>query len=611
MLLTRLVERAKAADRVPVPFYASKPVRWVVELNADGSLASPHPTALFDASDRARRNGTPQFVPAVQRSGVGALPMLAVDTAEYTLGWATDAKRAARAPGYHEAFRALVQRWHDTDPCPQSAALLGFLCGGHQAELKRPDDLAGTHLVGFRSGGTFAHDTESARRFWAAEAGARKGSTRSGLCLVCGARSQLLQTIPQQLPTRLVPGATNNASLVSLNKAVHGYDLTTQLEHTPICVSCGLRAMSALELQLGGESATNLQGQDSRLTWWVTKKTTFDLRVLETLDPSVIGHLLGSAVRGEPGHWPPEERLATFCALVVSGNVARVVVREWIEQPLPKIRDNLGYWFQHHQIAHAWTGEPQQVAMSRLVLAAGRWIPGRGGGKGAYAAFGARGADRPDGIYRMLHAAALLGRRLPTSVLAHVVHRVGTDGRVDAERAALIRLALRPWPDPTVPETYMPVLDPHQHEPSYLSGRIFAVLEDLQKTSNRVRGNPPLAVTFADRYFGRGITSPAVVLVTGRRTARAWLKVLRRKRPAWAEAIEQNLDDLYGRLDAAGGMPHGTVLAEKSAFILGYHHQRAHLRAERAAAIAAADSNASETDLGTDRPNEAPEGDSE
>jgi hypothetical protein len=56
-------------------------------------------------------------------------------------------------------------------------------------------------------------------------------------------------------------------------------------------------------------------------------------------------------------------------------------------------------------------------------------------------------------------------------------------------------------------------------------------------------------------------------------------------------------------------MPHGTVLAEKSAFILGYHHQRAHLRAERAAAIASAD--AAKTAPDVDRPDHGPEGDSE
>lgn len=599
MLLTRLVEYASLADRLPAPFYAAKSLRWAVELNADGSPASPRLTALFDASDRARRNGTVHLVPAVQRSGTASLPMLAADTAEYALGWATDDKRAGRAPGYHEAFAALVQRWHEADPCPQSAALLGFLRGGHQ--LERPAELAGTHMVAFRSDSEFAHDTESARRFWAIEAGARKGSSRNGLCLVCGSVGPLLQTIPQQLPTRLVPGATNNASLVSLNKAVHGYDLTVQLEHTPICVSCGLQAMAALEELLGGESAMNLPGQAARMAWWVTRKSTFNLRVLEDLDPVVIGRLLAAPLRGEQPRWPDEDRLATFCSLVVSGNVARVVVRDWIEQPLDKTRQNLGHWFQHHRIADAWTGEPRCVALSRLVLAAGRWSPGCGG-KGSYVALGGTGAHRDPDLFRTLLAAALLGRRLPPSVLAHVVDRVRADGRVDNERAALIRLALRPWPDLTQPETYMPVLDPHQHEPSYLSGRIFAVLEDLQKTANRVRGNPPLAVTFADRYFGRGITSPAVVLTTGRRTARAWLKVLRRQRPSWAEAIEQSLDSLYDQLVTAGGMPHGTVLAEKSAFILGYHHQRAHLRAERATAIASKNTH----DL--DEPADAPEG---
>ena len=47
---------------------------------------------------------------------------------------------------------------------------------------------------------------------------------------------------------------------------------------------------------------------------------------------------------------------------------------------------------------------------------------------------------------------------------------------------------------------------------------------------------------------------------------------------------EQQLDELFARLNAAGGLPHGAVLADQAAFILGYHQQRAASR-ERAAAV--------------------------
>lgn len=578
MLLTRLVEYARTDPAVPPAYYASKLLRWIVELNADGSPASTQLTDLADPTERTRRNGIPHVVPAVQRSGTGAQPMLAADTAEYALGWSTDETRVAKSARYHAAFADLASRWHQADRSAESSALHEFLTGQHADTLVRPDDLTGNHLVAFRVAGRFLHADPGAQRFWAGEAVGRKGSTREGLCLVCGQNGRLLQTIPQQLPTRLVPGASNNASLVSLNKAVHGYNLQEQLVHVPICTNCGLQSMAALESLLAGEYSTTYPGQDTRLAWWVTEDAEFDLRTLDEPSPEDVAHMIGGPARGVPSD---VEDLSFFCSLAIGGNVARVVVREWIEQPLPSIRKNLRRWFDDHEMVDLWTGLPQYVGTRRMAQAAGRWVPGRGEDNGSYVRFNAKGEDRPEDVYRGLLASALLKKTLPPRLLAHVVRRVRVDGRIDTARAALIRLALRRQPGIPNPEDYMPVLNPENNQPAYLAGRIFAVLSDLQYQANRARGSEPLNTTFSDRYFSRAVTSPAVALVTGRRTARAWLRVLRKRDLAATRAIEARLDELFDQLAVAGGMPHGTVLAEKAAFILGYHQERAAARARR------------------------------
>jgi CRISPR-associated protein Csd1 len=583
MLLTRLVELARTDPDALAPFYAHKRVRWVVELNPDGSLASQHLTPLADSSDRSVRDGVVHAVPYVQRSGTASKPMLIVDRADYALGWASDPAHEAKAAEYHRAFRELVARWHAAAQAPAAATLGAFFAAGHAAGLIRPEELASSHLVAFRSAGRFLHATEEARRFWAAEAGGRKTSASTGLCLVCGQQGQLLQTIPQQLPARLVPGATQSAALVSFNEATHGFALRKQLVHTPVCTTCGLQVMSALERLLAGTSSSTLPGQDARLAWWVTKGVAFSLETLDDPHPGQVAELLGSAAHGRE---PAAADLAVFCALMVGGNVSRVVVREWIELPLYRIQANLGRWFQDHAMVDAWTGETRYVGVGRLAIVAGRWIRGRGDQHGSYAKLGARGTERPDGVYHALLAAALLARPLPPKLLAHVVHRIRTDGRLDTERAALVRLGLLRRPDTPNPEAYMPTLNPQHRQPPYLAGRIFAVLEDLQHSAARARGDDAPNTTFADRYFGRAVTSPAVALVAGRRDARAWLKRLRRDRPSWATAAERRLDELFTQLAEAGGMPHGAVLADQAAFILGYHQQRAATRAERAAGAA-------------------------
>jgi CRISPR-associated protein Csd1 len=260
--------------------------------------------------------------------------------------------------------------------------------------------------------------------------------------------------------------------------------------------------------------------------------------------------------------------------------VSRVMIREWIDMPLERVQYNLASWFADHQMVDGWDGSLRYVGLGRLALVSGRWLADRK----SYARPGSSGEDRPDGVYQGLLRAALLSRPLPPKLLAHLVHRIRADGRIDAERAALVRLALVRRPGIKTPEAYMPALNPEHHQPAYLAGRAFAVLEDIQLSAARAAGDSAPNVTFTDRYFARAVTSPAVALVAGRRDASAWLKKLRRDRPTWAVAAQKRLDDLFTRIAENGGIPHGAVLADQAAFILGYHQQRAALHAGRATA---------------------------
>jgi len=439
--------------------------------------------------------------------------------------------------------------------------------------------------VAVRTDGEFLYRTASARRFWAGVAAARKTTGQRGLCLVCGCIGDMLKTMPRQLPARLVPQATQASALVSINKATHGFDLCEELVHTPICASCGLSAMSALESLLDDQWKSAITSQNSRLAWWVTDDVPFSLEGLDDPDPEQVAHLLASPLRGRPAAGVDDGQWPMFCGLVIGGNVSRIVVREWIELPLPRIQENLRAWFDDHQIVDFWTGDLRYVGITRMTTVAGRWIRGIGGGAGSYARFGTPGSDRPDGLHRALLRSALLAKPLPPRLLAHLVHRIRTDGRLDAERAALLRLALRRRPELPLSdrEAYMPTLNPADRKPAYLAGRTFAVLEDIQLSAAYASGEDPPNVTFTDRYFSRAVISPAVALTAGQRVAPAWLKRLRRARPDWAERAKILLTDRFDELAQAGGIPHGTVLADQTAFILGYHQERAALRAKRSA----------------------------
>ncbi|SDZ24145.1 CRISPR-associated protein, Csd1 family [Micromonospora pattaloongensis] len=605
MLLQRLVEYADTSEDVIPAFYARKPVRWSLEIDGNG-VPEGDLVSTADKDDPQRRFGVSRLVPSVTRT-VGISPALAVDNGEYVFGWLSEGAKPERVAKQHEAFRALITEWAAAERNGPGPAIAAFYRDGHAGKLRPPTDWSRGDLIGLWVDGVYAADTGSARRFWAGVAGDRKGSGRSGLCLVCGQVQPLLKTVPQQIPRRWVPGATQSASLVSMNEAVHGYELQKFLTNTPICADCGLKFMTALTGLLSDPlHSTALSGQNARLAWWVLGGSDFDpWATVEQLDPTQIQNLIAGPASGKES---AADDLSRYCSVTVGGNVARVVVRDWVEQPIRQVKDNIRAWFDDHKIVDAWTGEVVEVKVSQLARAAGRFEAGRNGGPGTWTKFGASGEHRPPDLFHRLLGAALLKRPLPPKLLNHVINRIRIDGRLDAARAALIRLALRRHPN--LPEHERERLTPtlsveHKQKPAYVSGRIFAVMDDLQRTVFRV-ADQKLNTTFAERYFGRAIDNPQVVIVSGRRNVQAWLKRLRGplRRPNWSEAYERRLDDLFVQLDA---IPNGAVLTDKAQFVLGYHQQRAEMRTERLAAAA----NKKKTDLPPEPDDVAPTTDAE
>lgn len=598
MLLQRLVEYADALpsnETVPA-FYRRKPVRYLLDLDVDGKPAG----GLVDTAvktDPQDRFGVPRPVPAVTRTG-GIAPALAVDTGEYVFGWVPEGGNAKRVADQHQAFQDLIDQWAAADPDGPARAIAAFYRQGRDRAFNPPEGWNRADLIGFRIGTRHAADTESAQRFWAQVAGDRKGSGRTGRCLVCGRLGKLLKTVPQQIPQRWLPGATQSASLVSVNEAVHGYELQKFLTHTPICADCGLKFMGALTHLLSEPAhSVTFPGQDARLVWWVIGGSTFDpFDTVERPDPVKIGRLLSSPVSGVEAE---VDVSSVYCSATVSGNVARVVVRDWVERPLPAIKKQISAWFTDHEMVNDGTGELTHFGLSHLVLVTGRFEAGRGGSSGSWAKLGAKGEDRPRDAFRALLGSALHGRPLPPGLLSHLVSRIRTDRRVDTARASLARLALRRLPNYPQREGLTPTLNVDKRTPAYMCGRIFAVMDDLQRTVFRVAGQN-INTTFAERYFGRAIDNPRAVLVAGRRHTTAWLKRLRGplRRASWASAYETRLDSLFDQLDR---IPSGTVLTDKAEFILGYHQQRAALRAERNAAA----QHKKKTDLPLDDQNPA------
>jgi CRISPR-associated protein Csd1 len=572
MLLQRLTEytdraRESGPASLPKPYYRLRPVRWAIQLREDGTLAVREMT---ERADDKNPSGGLMAVPYINRSGVRPPPMLLADDLRYVTGFASeDQERGQGDSGRKNAeFIGLVNAWHASSPDnPVAAAVASFFRRGLHQELTAPPGAKPTDVAAIMVGSQWAHDQPSAAEFWAGVVRERKASAATGTCLVCGTASPLLKTIPEMVKAGAIPagsGRGRDAALVSVNNAAQGRGGRLQLASSPVCEGCGSAAMSALNALLADRSS-RYRMADSVLAWWVRDGRSFPMMDwLNKPEPGQVAEFFKELHRPHRKAAQGKFDADAFCAVTLSVNQARVVVRDWLEVPLRDVQENLAAWDADHAVADLWRDGPQLVPLWLMTASTGRW--GSDSGQERYLT-----AFVPDGCDRDLLLTALHGTPPPGYLLAHVLQRIRADRHVDLPRAALLRLILARSPNRLRKENYMTGLDPDLASPPYQCGRMFAVLEDIQHAALGRNVN----ATIADKYLPAATATPLAILTMLRKNANGHLKRIRRTNIGAYYALSGRLDDVMERISPVQGFPATLTLAGQAEFILGYHHQRA------------------------------------
>ncbi|MCX2968995.1 MULTISPECIES: type I-C CRISPR-associated protein Cas8c/Csd1 [Streptomyces] len=571
MLLQRLNEfAARAAEELPAEYYRSKTVHWVLRIAEDGRSAELQGDGPLPAKQRDQ--AVVEQVPHVQRSGTKVPPYLLVDTAEFVLGvprsgeGSAGEKLAVEAERRHRAWRALALAWAGSAPEDGTAsALRVYLTDPVVRPAAVGPRVEAKDLVAVRVGRRWLHTLPSVQRYWAEEVRRRKGgrTERSGLCLVCGKRASLLATIPEPVKKGAVPtaGGSNEGQLISINAAAQGRRGITQLANTPICHSCGGRAMAALNHLLASDRHSRRFRENGVLVWWTrVGSADDDLRavVQDELDETLVGRMVDSlndrptplATRGVDTD--------VFYGLTLGLNNARVVVRDWIDVPVREVTTHLGRWFAQHGVFDGWEGRVRWVPVWLMALSCGRWNGDR------YAKDSA-----PRDLEHALLRSALGGSPVPARVLPTLLQRIQADQRIDTPRVALLRLVLnrnhheRNAVDPAMPER----LDETSDDPAYTAGRMFFVLEETQRLALH-----NLNTSLRDKHFRTAMIAPRTTMTQLAANSVAHFRRLSRDNPAAGTALLNRLSELQARL--TNTLPQHLTPEGQARFVLGYFHQR-------------------------------------
>ncbi|MDO5684114.1 MAG: type I-C CRISPR-associated protein Cas8c/Csd1 [Propionibacteriaceae bacterium] len=600
-LYQALVRYADDHQLLARPYYADLRALWQLDLNADGSLASRHLTAIDAEPDK---NGNPGKVPGrifssptmKRTSGIAAI--LGADGLDYVLGWhepvpddpAAEAKARADSAARHAAWADLMRAWAASplaaeDAAPQAVAR--FLDDGVR-HVERPAKWGAKDRVRIRVNGHPVTDSASAAAFWAQHVEAKKTSDRRGFCLVCSRYATLVATLPQSVKGTLIPdGHTSGVAPISINEAVYGFDLRKGLGQVPVCVACAQAIPVALENLLASTSHTHRTPR-SATTWWIEGTAPIDFWSWETpASDSDVRELIHRIAAGSGTD--EAEQLDHFHALTLEANGPRLVVRDWTHMPLTELQDNILGWFRDTRIVPLWPNGREYQSLGLMALSTGR----HEAKANQYRYLSDKAGRHPHRVTETLREVALQGRPLPRDIAAHVLQRIIADQNVDDPRAALLQLFLT---RSTAKGTDMPGLDPTNQDPSYLLGRLMAVYENMQYAAATASGGDAPNATFADKFMAGAITSPILILTSGAKQAQGWRAKLRRANRSYF--FDQTIDSIASLLEQTRPAPTRATIEEQASFLLGYHHQRAsdnHARqAARSAKAAAAEDTAAE-----------------
>jgi CRISPR-associated protein Csd1 len=578
VILRRLCEAAPQFDFPPVG-YQEGPIKWIVDLDAEGKLLGFVPTVGDETkkNDRGRRMPFP-FVN--RTSGVAA--QLLADKADYALGYVpsnADEGTAAKIVQRHQAFLTLLEELAQTDTSGAVTAVLKYL-GGGASDVHA--DLAIGDMVTFRVAGELLIDQPSVRQFWAERENARQSDGVTGHCLVCGATAGIAN--PHPLPIKRVPGGqSSGCALVSVNAdSFDSYGHKKSLTQSPVCWDCARDYAQVLNGLLA-DPKHHYRVQDRIVyVFWTRETSEFDLNtIFFTPEPQEVKALLGSVRTGKPVG--PQDA-GQFYALALSGSGGRVVIRDWLETTVDSVQSNLRRYFAAQDIADP-DGQPGTPIGLYALL--GAFIPSKGSNPWK---------ELPPNLAAQFAHAVLNGSPLPRTLLQRAISRARAERGLTRPRAALIKLCLLLSSNREEGLELTAELNPELRDPAYLCGRLLSILESVQRAAV-----PGAKSTLIDKYYGTAATAPASVFGLLMRQAQAHLAKLRKddKTKGAHYRLQQALEDVVVSLPE---FPTILRLNEQGKFALGYYQQRAADRASRNDAITAKKQAADENDSqgGTD-----------
>ncbi|MEK0082681.1 type I-C CRISPR-associated protein Cas8c/Csd1 [Benzoatithermus flavus] len=553
-------ERLAAKGELPAFGYSSEKISYALVLSPAGNLLDVQP--LLDTTGR-KPQPRAMLVPQGVKRTSGIASNFLWDKTSYVLG--VSAKEGGRLAQEHAAFRKLHEDLLVGSDDEGLQALLAFLRGWSPERFAVPPfapEMLDTNLVFRLDGDVFLHDRPAARDIWLSYLGS--ADAPKAMCLVTGRSAPVARLHPA---IKGVMGAQSaGASLVSFNLDAFTSHGKEQGANAPVSEAAAFGYGATLNALLAKGSRNVVRIGDATVVFWADVPEA-EVIVHGLFDPpppdekseaAAVRDVLEQMARGRPIREvrPDIAEDTRFYVLGLSPNAARLSMRFWHETTFGDLtRHFQEHWQDLRLEPSPWGGSPP--ALWRLLME----LAPQG-----------KAENVPAHLAGELTRSVLTGGRYPRALLAAALMRMRADRAVNGRRVALCKAVIvreLRCNSSSSAEDHLVSLDRDETNPGYRLGRLFAVLEDIQRAALGWSVN----ATIRDRYYGAASATPASVFPLLIRNANHHLASIRKVRGGGlAYALEKEMGQI---LDGFGTvLPRNLGIEDQGRFAIGYYHER-------------------------------------
>ena len=510
-------------------------------------------------------------VPAHVKRASGIAANFLCDNSTYLLGADEKGKPERSA----DCFKACAKLHHailDGVDSPAARALLAYFdswdpaqAATHPLLAEQWKEITGNAnlIFGYEAADhshSFVNDDPAIQNAWQAHYNDRSADSDMGQCLITGKYAPIERTHPN---ISGVPGAqSSGAALVSFNAPAfcsYGHE---QGDNAPVSKYAAFAYTTALNRLLADRDHCKHVGDTTILCWAENAEPVYqDAMSMFLFGADETAGIQESDVQAalkrlSAGQTVPflEKELSPdqhFYLLGLAPNAARLSVRFFLRDTFGSFAQNLQKHAEEMAIDCSEKEKFRTLPIWAVVNETTRTVPGQP-------------AKPSPQLAGDLLRAVLTGGRYPATLLNGVTLRIRAEQAVTRGRAAVIKAYyLRNYPTELNKEVFTVSLNETTNVP-YLLGRLFSVLEAVQKAAN-----PGINTTIKDRYFDAACAAPVMVFSTLLRLSQ---KHLRKLNDGLATYYDSQITELMAQLPESG-FPARLSLPDQGKFAIGYYHQ--------------------------------------